>query len=180
MIPAVESSMVATAVAALTYYLAGWYSTPASEILPGRLWVGNIAGAWAAESLAGVGITHIVCATQFGRAAVFHPDRFLYHVVTVQDDVDQNMQPYFDETAEFIDRALQANGRVFVHCNQGRSRSVTLAAAYLMRYERKTVAQALETITSKRAIACPNPAFLQQLRAYETSLAHPVARAAVP
>jgi len=165
MFPAVQSSILATVAAAATYYLFGWYSDRVNEIIPGAVWLGNIAEAWAPGNY-----THIVCATQFGTAAAFYPDRFVYETVAVQDDAAADIESAFDRVASFIDQAVQAKGRVLVHCNQGRSRSVALLCAYLMRYRQMTLARALQTIRCHRPIAQPNEGFMRQLERYERSI----------
>lgn len=170
MFPAGESTLMATLAAFCTYYGMGWFAEPMTEILPGQVWLGNLAGAWAPGTLDDAGITHVVAATQFGQAAAFYPDRYLYHVIAVQDSPDQDIGRSFEAAGAFIQQALQEGGRVFVHCNQGRSRSVSVLAAYLMKYRRMHMVAALELIRARRTVACPNPGFVRQLTAYEHQL----------
>lgn len=53
--------------------------------------------------------------------------------------------------------------RVLVHCIQGKSRSATVVAAYLMRYLGYTRADAVQAMVQRRPIVDPNPGFLKQL-----------------
>lgn len=54
--------------------------------------------------------------------------------------------------------------RVLIHCHAGISRSVTIAAAYLMQKKRQDVEEALQLIKRARPIAQPNEGFLAQLQ----------------
>ncbi len=53
------------------------------------------------------------------------------------------------EAADFIHQQLQ-QGDVYVHCRAGVGRSATAIAAYLIKYEGKTVVEAINLIKSKR------------------------------
>ncbi len=53
--------------------------------------------------------------------------------------------------------------RVLVHCIQGKSRSATVVAAYLMRYLGYTRADAVQAMVQRRPIVDPNPGFLKQV-----------------
>jgi len=57
-----------------------------------------------------------------------------------------------DEGAAFIHQHVQDGGKVLVHCAKGRGRSATLLAAYLMRHENMSFAQARELMKRKRPL----------------------------
>lgn len=139
----------------------------------GRLWVGDLASAWDTAALARDGITHVVSVTQMGLAAVPR-DRGQreYYVIDIDDTPQHNLRQHLDDAVAFIDAALRADSRhqVLVHCNHGRSRSATVAAAYLMRAFHFSAAQAVSLLREKRAIVCPNAGFLRQLREYGDAL----------
>jgi hypothetical protein len=82
------------------------------------------------------------------------PEELEYLRVPVKDSVDTNLGAYFDSACSFIDAAHRGykldmlsfmlfvltmsihttrNGRVLVHCLQGKSRSVTVVVAFLLR-----------------------------------------------
>ena len=134
-----------------------------SEILPNQLAVGSIVSAADRDFLKGHGITHIVSVTQFGHAVQWFPDDFVYLVLDVQDTVTDELGQHLSQCVDFIDRAIASGGKVLVHCNQGRSRSVTVAAAYLTARLQCPVDDALSMIKTKRPIAEPNAGFMQQL-----------------
>lgn len=76
-----------------------------------------------------------------------------------------------ETTHEFIDEALkQPGGAILIHCQAGVSRSVTLAASYLMRERRIGADEALEIVRSKRPAAKPISYFVEQLKLYEKQL----------
>lgn len=161
MIPATENATVPWLLALVTgVWNFAWDHM--TEVHPG-LWVGNIAAAYDAERLGRAGITHVVAATQFGSAAVFHKGQFEYLVVKVQDVDDADIQSALDEAADFIRDAVAEGRSVLVHCNQGRSRSATIAAAYLVKHCGMTPVGALEAMRKKREVICPNPGFIRQL-----------------
>lgn len=56
---------------------------------------------------------------------------------------DQDLSNYFRETYDFIEQCKGEGGRIFVHCNFGKSRSVTIVAAYLMRSRVLTIVSAI-------------------------------------
>ncbi|EPQ27289.1 uncharacterized protein PFL1_05212 [Pseudozyma flocculosa PF-1] len=59
------------------------------------------------------------------------------------------------------------DGTVLVHCQAGCSRSVAIAAAYLMSTRRISTSEAVKMIQARRARAQPNPGFMAQLELYE-------------
>lgn len=114
-------------------------------------------------------ITHVVnCATELNN---YYPKTFKYLKLDLMDREKQSIAPTFEKAFKFIDGALdQKKGKVFVHCQEGKSRSVTIVAGYLMSRHKYSLDNALATITSKRRIAQPNKGFMKELRAYEKSL----------
>ena len=77
---------------------------------------------------------------------------------------------------DFIQRArVRADGRVLVHCNEGKSRSVAIAAAYLMKAYGKSAEDALDALRAARPQADPREAFCRQLATLEPqTLAAPI------
>lgn len=75
------------------------------------------------------------------------------------------------QQVEFI-AAERAQGRsVYVHCQNGVSRSAFVTAAYLMQYEPWSRERALEFLRDRRPGVRPNPAFLERLSEWEQGLA---------
>lgn len=83
-----------------------------------------------------------------------------------------SLYPYFQSTFEFIDEERRGGGKVFVHCQQGKSRSATIITAYLMKSANMTRNEALEIVQWSRRKAAPNRLYMQELKAYEKALMH--------
>lgn len=73
---------------------------------------------------------------------------------------------YFDDSVEFIDKALEKTN-ILVHCMAGVSRSVTLVLAFLIKKKGMTYDEAYSMVKQKRRIIHPNDGFIRQLRDYE-------------
>lgn len=58
-----------------------------------------------------------------------------------------------DEGVAFIHKHVEADNTVLVHCAKGRGRSVTLLAAYLMRYEGMDFDEVDKLLTEKRPLS---------------------------
>ncbi|CAG5123930.1 unnamed protein product [Candidula unifasciata] len=116
-----------------------------------------------------LGVTHVLNAAQ--GTDIFHVNtsqatytraKLYFLGIEATDFINFDLSKHFLTAANFIEAALQAGGKVFVHCVQGVSRSATLVIAYLMIKKHMTVQEALRLVREKREI-CPNPGFLQQL-----------------
>ncbi|ANM64884.1 Dual specificity phosphatase catalytic domain [Arabidopsis suecica] len=132
------------------------------------LYLGSVAAASNKNVLKSYNVTHILTVASSLRPA--HPDDFVYKVVRVVDKEDTNLEMYFDECVDFIDEAKRQGGSVLVHCFVGKSRSVTIVVAYLMKKHGMTLAQALQHVKSKRPVASPNAGFIRQLQDLEKSM----------
>jgi atypical dual specificity phosphatase len=73
------------------------------------------------------------------------------------------------EGVRFVGTAVLAKHNVLIHCAQGKSRSVALAVAFLVVWFGWTVDRALCFVQCRRAIAEPNPGFMQDLEAFAQS-----------
>mmetsp|Transcript_30460 Transcript_30460/g.5507 ORF Transcript_30460/g.5507 Transcript_30460/m.5507 type:complete len:105 (+) Transcript_30460:2-316(+) len=94
------------------------------------VYVGNEPAAKRRAILKQNGITHILIAGCNLHA--HYPQNFTYKIINVHDTSSTNIQQHFDDCNQFIDQALSQNGRVFIHCYQGISRSSTIMIAFLM------------------------------------------------
>lgn len=149
-----------------------------NEVYPG-IFIGNVNCAKNKEELKKVGITHLVnCAqgvkfNQINTDATFYKDAGIeYFGIKANDVSTYNMAPNFDKSAEFIEKALANNGKVFVHCHQGISRSATIVLAFLMLKRRMTLMEAVKTVRNKRPIF-PNDGFIKQLSILNYALYEP-------
>ncbi|XP_077093150.1 dual specificity protein phosphatase 13B isoform X2 [Siphateles boraxobius] len=134
----------------------------------------NVVAARDKSMLYNTGITHIVNAASgpphVNTGAHFYREMSIdYYGVEADDSSDFILSVFFYPTARFIRAALSKNGRVFVHCLMGVSRSATLVLAFLMICEDLTLMEAVKSVRQHRDI-CPNPGFLNQLRHLDMSL----------
>lgn len=51
---------------------------------------------------------------------------------------DEDIERFFEDARRFIEAAAAAGGAALVHCHEGKSRSVTLVLAYLMRAQARS------------------------------------------
>lgn len=137
------------------------------EIEPG-LFLGSVGAASNKAVLKSLNITHVLLVANALVPA--YPRDFKYKQVEVLDSEDTNLVQHFEECFSFIDEAKREGCGVLVHCFAGRSRSVTVIVAYLMRTHHMSLSEALELVRSKRPQAAPNKGFLLQLQNYESRL----------
>lgn len=151
-------------------------NTDIDEVYPG-IFVGNGLTAVNRDFLVRQKITHIINAsegTTIGNTrlgANYYRDTGIQYIgFEMTDCTLTNISQYFKPTVRFIDDAVSNNGRIFVHCRAGISRSVTLVVAYLMIRKDMTAADALRTVKLVRDIARPNDGFLIQLANLDNKL----------
>ncbi|KAL2083733.1 hypothetical protein ACEWY4_021506 [Coilia grayii] len=147
--------------------------TPVDEVWP-NLFIGNVAIAQNRTALKKLGITHVLNAAHTKQGSIgdqdFYGDAFLYHGIPAEDSSKFDLSVYFRPAADFIHNALKRkDGKVFVHCIMGVSRSSTLVLAYLMLKRRLRLHVAIETLVQRRAIY-PNRNFLTQLLELDAQL----------
>src|SRR5262249_24677286 len=85
-----------------------------------------------------------------------------YMGLNVLDVAHAKISIHFQETADFIDKAIQSGGRVLIHCMVGLSRSATITLSYLMIKRGLTLKEAVSQVRRHREIR-PNDGFLRQL-----------------
>jgi len=98
---------------------------------------------------------------------MYFPDAFTYVRIPVNDKPKAALYQWFASATRYIERVREEKGRILVHCSVGRSRSVSVVLAYLVRFHEVSLAAALKLVQRCRKIALPNPGFLTQLEMWE-------------
>lgn len=143
-----------------TYSIGGGFE--AQKIIDG-VYLGSINSVYDYEEMKKIGITHIISVV-----AGFYPsdDNFNYLILNALDTENTNLREYFEKCNQYIDEALENDNKVLIHCMAGRSRSVTILCAYIIKKFGMNVENALKSIKNKRDIIEPNQGFLKQLEQY--------------
>lgn len=100
-------------------------------------------------------ITHIINCSPSDCPNLFEKD-FTYLNINIQDNWKTNLFLVIYIILDFLRNALQQNGRVLIHCNQGISRSPSIVIAYLIYTEKINANIALEKLKKKYPYADPN------------------------
>ncbi|XP_053270232.1 dual specificity protein phosphatase 3 [Pleuronectes platessa] len=160
----------------------GFYSLPTQHFneVFSRIYIGNAFVAQNAMRLQKLGVTHVLNVAEgtsfmhVNTCAEFYTGTGItYHGIKANDTEKFNLSAFFEEGAEFIDKALAHNngkGKVYVHCREGYSRSPTMVVAYLMLRHKMDARLAVATVRHKREIG-PNEGFLLQLSQLNNKLA---------
>ncbi|CAA0812846.1 Probable inactive dual specificity protein phosphatase-like [Striga hermonthica] len=114
-----------------------------------------------------------------GSKSALSPDKLLYSLeyagkdlkfvrmaVPLRDMESEDLLDYLDAALDFIENSRN-EGSVLVHCFAGVSRSAAIITAYLMKSERLTVDDAIESLRQSCESVCPNDGFLEQLKMFE-------------
>ncbi|XP_067215230.1 dual specificity protein phosphatase MPK-4 [Linepithema humile] len=138
------------------------------EIEP-DLFLGNLTAAADVDWLKEAKITHILTidSCPLPRQIQERLPNLITKYIQVTDMPREDLLTHFEDSYEFIDRALQSNGRVLIHCYFGVSRSATVVIAFAMKKHQLSFVDALQVVKSKRRFVAPNPGFVAQLRLYE-------------
>ena len=121
-------------------------------------------------TLARAGITHIVnMRSEFddakhgltkGRCGTYH----YCHLPTIDDEPISS--PHIARGIQFIDSAIDSDGKVYIHCSAGVGRAPSMAAAYLIS-KGYCANDALDLIRRARPFIRPTPKQIQALRELE-------------
>jgi len=149
------------------------YHANISEILPGFLFLSNIMLLQHKKYLGGAKIKYILSIVTDSVYAEIQEDiNALVKVkhIPMEDISDVEISKYFQEAHDFIEEARANDCKILVHCEGGISRSPTIVIAYLMKYHKMTLKEAMEHVSEKRPIISPNLGFMNELRKFEAAL----------
>lgn len=115
------------------------------------------------DGISELGITAVlVCGN--GLTMTFKGEQQLrYHLLPIDDSLDQNLIAYLPSAMAFIDEVLGQGGRVLVHCAAGISRSAAVCIAWVMKHHRWDYRTAHSFVKSCRRKVHPNDNFAQVL-----------------
>jgi len=133
-----------------------------------NIWLGAMIAGNNKHYLKSQGITHVLSVLNDYQPT--YPEDFKYKIISIEDVPGSNIKDYFNEAIEFINSAVESNGRVFVHCAAGISRSSTIVIAYMMKTEQLTFKKAFKLVQSRRPVIAPNYGFKDQLLLWEKEL----------
>jgi protein-tyrosine phosphatase len=98
---------------------------------------------------------------------IIHNKKVKYFRCELKDVPEQNISHILEPAFKIMRKAKEKKVSVLVHCAQGRSRSVSVVIAYLIKYLDYTYLNAIEHVHKCRSIAFPNPGFASQLINFE-------------
>ncbi|KEH21884.1 putative protein-tyrosine-phosphatase [Medicago truncatula] len=127
-----------------------------------HVYLGGDAVAKDREILKRNGITHVLNCVGFVCPEYFKGD-FVYRTLWLQDSPSEDITSILYDVFDYFEDVREKNGRVFVHCCQGVSRSTSLVIAYLMWREGQSFDDAFQFVKAARGIADPNMGFACQL-----------------
>lgn len=82
------------------------------------------------------------------------PEGIEYRKIPLKDDGSNDCDE-IDRAVDSLHELIQQGHRVLVHCRAGVSRSPSVVAAYLAKYEGHTLNSAMEVVKNSRRIADP-------------------------
>ena len=125
------------------------------------------------DILKNMGITHIIDLTSKSefKNLKHKPKVFKYLTLEIEDNKEscKNLRNNFNKLHNFIEEGLK-NGKVYVHCNCGVSRSATVIISFLMNKKKYSLKDAYALVKTKRDIIQPKIPFIEILRDYELYL----------
>ena len=139
-----------------------------SEIEP-FLYVSGMAVALNKAVLKEHGITHILnCAKEVVDDAF--EESFHYLSLALRDGASENLGVFFYEFFDQIEAVRHAKQKILIHCQQGVSRSCTVAIAYLMWSHHLSYEAAFARVKARRGVCSPNSGFICQLLELQATL----------
>ena len=130
--------------------------------------IGDIYAGTNLQQLQSLGISAVVCALTNLPVPIQTYSQYgitLLHV-PIDDSPQVNIEQWFSKTSNFIMNQRMLSKKILIHCYAGRSRSVSITAAFLMDLLHYDDVKALYWIRARRPCVMVNPGFLKQLAKY--------------
>lgn len=151
----------------------------ADEVFPG-IFVGDELDATDVDYLKKTGITHVLNVSQGSvpgqvntTAQDYVGTDIKFKGLQIIDYTGTNLDEHLKEIIQFVDDAIDNEGKVLVHCQLGVSRSPSVVAAYLVACKGFSAEKAILTIRQMRDIL-PNNGFLHYLCSLEAKSCHEI------
>lgn len=136
-----------------------------------EIYVGNENSSKNYNLLNNIGIKGIV---RIGKGlSEYFKNEFFYFGIDISDEEYELIEPYFHDIFIFMKRIFNINGKIFIHCRAGISRSITVAASFYIRDLSLNVTESIEFLKVRRSISDPNIGFKTQLCFYYFKLNYP-------
>ncbi|OAJ33133.1 dual specificity protein phosphatase family protein [Piscirickettsia salmonis] len=87
-----------------------------------------------------------------------------------KDSTDQDLRQYFLKINQFLREAIETGQPIFIHCQQGMSRSASALSAFILAESKCSLEEAIGLIRGHRGCIDPNLGFITQLLAFQQSL----------
>lgn len=149
--------------------LCNFYETVPQKLIDKGMYLGSAESAKNWQVLQKLGITHIVNAAEIKYDGLY-PKLFSYLTLGMRDDMEQDILAQLDQAVSYMTQAFDSGGGVLVHCAAGVSRSTSIALAYMISKEGRTLRDSFLHVKALRTHVEPNPGFVRQLVAYETKV----------
>lgn len=119
-----------------------------------------------------LGITHVLnMAYEIkGNPELVNDKNIKYKKISADDSHRYNIRQDFEEAFAFMDDAVASNGKVYVHCMMGISRSSTIVIGFLMSRYNMSFTAAYNLAKSRRPEVNPNSTFVRILEEYGQEL----------
>jgi protein-tyrosine phosphatase len=141
---------------------------PITEIIKGLLYLGSLEDAISKKDMEKLNIKIIYNVAKECRSEYFHLGIKVNNYPII-DSSKFKINPYIDRIIDDINRNISNRDPVFIHCRMGRSRSVAIILAYLIKYNNKTLSESLQYVKNQRKIN-PNAGFMSELVDFEYKL----------
>ena len=146
------------------YYILPEYFT--ASLIMDDIYVGDIYDAHNIKELKNLGITNVISVVPGIENMYTEEDGINHKCYEIIDNLDANLEQYFNETSDLIEKIVNKKEKVLIHCICGVSRSVTILIAYMIKKRKYQLQEAINLISQKRNIIKPNYSFLSQLVKY--------------
>lgn len=141
----------------------------ASEIIEGKLYLGNVFSAVNLEKLKELKVTDIVYAFK-GGIPVLEQKGIEYKLYDLEDNEDEDIYKFFNDFHAYLTNKLKQEKVVFINCMAGKSRSASLVISYFIKEHKLSFDDAYYFVKSKRNKIIPNPEFRNQLIKYSKEI----------